>query len=214
MKSLFLGVLAIILLGIGGLVYRNATDMRTQMIACPVDAKVCLDGTAVARVGASCVFPVCPPPNVSFPDVGISFAVPLGLEEAEVADADSVVAYRPTDVSSSDFSRVVIRQYPITASSTALATIQKTALGDGSGLPVGVTSYTSTTIGTHRFTVVRIGRFEGVVTTAYYLARAKDVLRFDAVDHEVAEWMSPILDTTTLPAHKALRTLLSTLSGI
>jgi hypothetical protein len=211
MKSLFLGLIAIILLGVGGLVYRNVIEQRGQIIACPVDAKVCPDGTAVGRVGTSCVFPACPPPNVSFPGVGISFAVPVGLEETPFEEG--VVAYG-FQSAPSDLSRVVIRQYPITASSTALATIQATALGDGSGLPVSATSYTSTTIGSHRFTVVRIGRFEGVVTTAYYLARTKDVLRFDAIDHGVVDWTDSSLDVQSLPAHQALKALLGTLSGI
>jgi hypothetical protein len=212
MKSLFLGIIAIVLAGIGGLVYRNAIEQRGQVIACPVDAKVCPDGTSVGRIGTSCVFPVCPPPNDTISSLGISFAVPDGFERIDLPE--SVVAYQLQTASSTTLSRIHIHQYPISASSTALKTIQETALGDASGLPVSATAYSSTTLGTHRFTVVRIGRFEGVVTTAYYLARTNDVLRFDAIDSEVLDWTSPDLDINTLPAHQGLRSFLSTLSGI
>jgi hypothetical protein len=214
MKSLFLGIIVIILLGIGGLVYRNAVEQRGQIIACPTDAKMCPDGTSVGRVGNSCMFPACPPPNVSLPDLGISFAIPTGFVEAEVPGEDIVAAYELSTGTSAQTSKIFVRRYPITASSTALATIQATALGDASGLPVSATAYTSTSLGSYRFTVVAIGRFEGVVTTAYYLARATDVLRFDAVDIGVTEWMNPTLDVSALPANVATRSLLQTLSGI
>lgn len=92
---------------------------------------------------------------------------------------------------------------------TALATIQQTAIGGASGLPVSVTSFTSTVLGTHRFTVVTIERF---VNVAYYLARGSDVLRFDAIDRGV-DWTNPSLDITKLPTQTALRKMLTTLQG-
>jgi hypothetical protein len=214
MKNFLLGVIAIILVGIGGLVYRNAIERRGQVIACPMDAKVCPDGSSVGRVGTSCVFPACPPPNVSLSDLGISFAAPLGFAEAEVSNESVLIAYELTAGTSTEASKIILRRFPITASSTALATIQETAIGDASGLPVSATAYTSTSLGSHRFTVVSIGRFEGVVTTAYYLAREADVLRFDAIDIGVSDWANPTLETSVLPAHAGTRALLQTLSGI
>ncbi len=212
MKSLFLGILAIILIGFGGLVYRNAVEHPLRPIACPMDALLCPDGTSVARTGTTCSFPVCPPPNVSLSDIGISFAVPEGFSVAEFPDAASVAAYSLT-ASSTKSADIVIRRYMIEASSTALTTIQQTALGGASGLPVAVTAYSSTALGTYRLTVISIERFEGVIDTAYYLARATDVLRFDAIDREVMNWTDPNLDISTLPAHAALRKLLVSLQG-
>ncbi|OGG39871.1 hypothetical protein A2118_00050 [Candidatus Kaiserbacteria bacterium GWA2_50_9] len=213
MKSLFLGILAIILIGIGGLVYRNAVEHPLQPIACPVDALVCPDGTAVSRTDSSCTFPACPPPNMSLPDIGISFAVPDGFAGAEFPDAASVAAYEMDAIMSDATSGIVVRRYEIAASSTALATIQQTAIGGASGLPVSVTSFTSTVLGTHRFTVVSLERFEGIIDTAYYLARGNDVLRFDAIDKGVTNWTDPNLAVSTLPAHVALAKLLATLQG-
>lgn len=213
MKSLLLGILFIVLIGLGGLVYRNAIENRGQSIACPLDIQVCPDSTSVARTGPSCTFPVCPLPNVLLSDVGIAFALPEGFVSGTLPDAASVASYLLPITASSTMStaEIVIRRYAIEASSTALATIQQTAIGGASGLPVAPTSFTSSSLGTHRFTIVPIERFEGVVTTAYYLARETDVLRFDAIDREVPNWTNPNLDTSKLPARAALEKLLTTL---
>ncbi|MCR4275934.1 MAG: hypothetical protein NUV90_00935 [Candidatus Parcubacteria bacterium] len=212
MKSLLLGVLAIIIIGIGGLVYRNAVEHPLQPITCPLDATVCPDGTSVSRTGTSCTFPVCPAPNVSLTDVGIAFAIPAGFVTAQIPDAASIAAYEMPTASTTENDSIVIRRFPIAASSTALATIQQTAISGTSGAPVSITSFTSTVLGNHRFTVVSIERFEGVVDTAYYLARGTDVLRFDAIDRGT-DWTNPNLDVSALPAHFALAKLLTTLQG-
>lgn len=212
MKGFLLGIAFILLIGVGGLVYRNAVERPFQPVACPMDALVCPDGTSVGRTGSFCSFPACPPPNVSLPEAALSFAVPTGFEEAEFPDAASIAAYEMSAGDSSEPASIIIRRYAIAASSTALATIRQTAIGGASGLPVSVTSFTSSMLGTHRFTVVSLERFEGVVNTAYYLARSQDVLRFDAIDRGV-DWTNPNLDVTKLPAHAALVKMLSTLQG-
>ncbi|MFA6414533.1 MAG: hypothetical protein WC217_03980 [Candidatus Paceibacterota bacterium] len=213
MRSLFFGVVFIIVVGFGGLVYRNAVEHPAQQIVCPLDAKVCPDGTSVSRVGTSCTFAACPLPNIALPGVDISFALPAGLVATDLPDTASVAAYAlPVEASSTIIASITIRRYTIEASSTPLATIQQTAVGGASGLPVSATSFTSTILGNHRFTVVSIERFEGVIDTAYYLARGTDVLRFDAIDRN-ADWTNPNLDLRTLPAHAALTKLLVTLQG-
>lgn len=211
MKGLFLGILVILLIGVGGLVYRNAVEHPSQPIACPMDALVCPDGTSVSRTGISCTFQACQQPNVSFSDINIAFAVPEGFTVAEFPDSASVAAYEKSTASATSVASIVIRHYAISASSTALSTIQQTAIGGVSGAPAPSTAFSSTVLGTRRFTVVSIERFEGVVDTAYYLARGTDVLRFDAIDRGVLNWIEPSLDLSKLPAHAALRDLLTTL---
>src|SRR5438105_15587119 len=128
MKGLFWGVVLIILIGVGGLVYRNAVEHPLRPIACPLDAEVCPDGSAVGRTGNSCTFAPCPPPNVTIPSINISFALPAGFGDAVLPDAASVAAYTlPASASSTGDATLVIRRYAIEASSTALATIQQTA---------------------------------------------------------------------------------------
>ncbi len=214
MKSLLLGIVLIVVLGLGGFFYRNAVEHPLQPIACPLDAEVCPDGTSVSRTGSSCTFPACSPPNVSLDTVGVSFALPSGFAPGELTDAAGVAAYQMTGGATTSVpSSIIIRRYAIAASSTALDTIRATAIGSPSGLPVGATALTSSVLGSHRFTVVSIERFEGVIDTAYYLARDTDVLRFDAIDQNVTDWTDPTLDTTTLPTNAALRKLLATLQG-
>ncbi len=212
MKTLWLGILVIVLLGVGGLVYRNAIEHPNQPIACPLDAKVCPDGTAVARVGSTCDFPACAPPNVSLEALGISFALPNGFVASSAPDSTTVAEYDFGNSSSTQAEELTIREYSL-ASSTPLEVVQSTALGIASGAPLSATAFTSTSIGTHRFTVAQIGRFEGVVDTAYYLARGTDVIRFDAIDRGVVNWTDPALTTSTLPAQQALRQMLGTLQG-
>ncbi len=212
MKSLLFGIVVIVVVALGGFLYRNVLQMRSNPIACPLDAQLCPDGTSVAREGVSCTFRVCPPPNVSLTPYELSFALPPGLERAET-ETGSVATYALAGTSTSPINRVVVRVYPLEASTTALEMIQKSAISDPSGLPVNASSFTSTVLGGHRFTVVNIGRFEGQITTAYYLARAHDLVRFDAIDSGVMNWTDTTLKVDTLPAHGALRDLLKTLVG-
>lgn len=214
MKNILLGVALIVLIGFAGFFYRNAVEHSQQPVACPLDAKLCPDGTSVARTGNACTFSACLPPNMTLESIAVSYALPAELAPITATDAGAVAAYTlASSTASSTMPNVLIRQFATTASSTALSTIQATAISGTSGMPVPATSFTSTVLGNHRFTVVTIERFEGVVMTAYYLARTNDVLRFDAVDRNVANWTSSSLDTTTLPAHSALRKLLTTLQA-
>src|SRR3989344_187522 len=160
MRSLILGILLIIIAGVGGLVYRNAVERPVRPVVCPLDAKVCPDGTAVSRTGLSCTFPACPPPNVSLPDVGIGYAVPAGFREVAPPDAASAPPPSTPAQAPEGPSDIPIRRFATPPSSTALATIQEAAIGGASGEPVSVTAHSSSELGTHRFTVVSIARFE------------------------------------------------------
>lgn len=213
MKGLLFGILLIVIFGFGGLVYRNAIEHPNRPIACPLDAMVCPDGTSVSRTGISCTFQACQPPNVSLSDINIAFAVPEGFTASEFPDSATIAAYEKSTASTTSAASIVVRRYIISASSTVLSTIQQTAIAGVSGSPAPSTAFSSTVLGTRRFTVVSIERFEGIVDTAYYLARAADVLRFDAIDRGVLNWAEPNLDLSKLPAHAALRELLTTLQG-
>jgi hypothetical protein len=214
-KSLIIGVVLIVVLGVGGLVYRNVVERSGKPVACPVDALVCPDGTSVAREGLSCTFPACPPPNTTVDELGIAFAIPQGFAAGSAAGGQSVREYTAPATSSSTLAaRITLSRFAIASSSNVLETIKESAIGDPSGLPVPESRYTSTSIADRQYTVVEIGRFEGVVDTAYYLVRQDrgDVLRFDAIDYS-ADWMNPALDVAALPAHAALLKLLNTLQG-
>ncbi len=215
MKELFLGILVLVIIGFGGFVYRNAVEHPNQPIACPVDAKLCPDGTSVAREGASCTFAACLPPNVTLDAAHVIFAMPTEFSAAEVSDSASIAAYDLVASSTaSTTASLIIRRYAVNASSTPSAVIGQTAISGTSGAPVSVTALSSVELGGRRYTVAAIERFEGVIDTAYYLARGTDVLRFEAIDRGVTKWTDANLDLTTLPAHHALAKLLATLQVV
>ena len=213
MKTLLLGILLIVVLGFGGFVYRNAVEHPLRPIACPMDASICPDGTSVGRVGNSCTFAPCQFPNITLDTLGVSFAIPAGFEAATSSDITSVANYEMSIASSTGVASIAVHRYLIAASSTALATIRETAISGVSGMPAPATAFSSSVFGSYRFTVVSLERFEGVIDTAYYLARNTDVLRFDAVDRGVLQWTDQTLDTAVLPAHAALLKLLASLQG-
>jgi hypothetical protein len=211
MKAFGIVLVVGILIAVAGFVYRSAAEHPNQQIACPLDAKVCPDGTSVGRSGEACTFAACPPPNVSLTDTGISYAVPSGFSATTSPDAAGVAAYSDMAGDAS----LIVRVYAVDASSTPLDTIQQTAIGGASGAPLPATAFSSVLLGNHRFTVANIERFEGVVDTAYYFALGDGsrVVRFDAIDANVSDWTDPDLTVTSLPAQAALIQLLSTLQG-
>ncbi|MGH7175010.1 MAG: hypothetical protein ACREGR_01460 [Minisyncoccia bacterium] len=205
MKTLLYGILLIILVGIGGLIYRNAVSHPMAPAgACPLDAKLCPDGSAVGRVAPACNFAPCPPPNVSV--AGIVFALPGGYASTTLPDDSSVAAFVSEGVTPS---QIVIHSYAL-ATSSAQDVIYATAVGDASGAPVSPSAFSATTIGTRTYTFVVLGRSEGVIHAAYYLPVGGSVLRFDAID-QAADWTNPNLDISVLPADSALRAMLTTL---
>lgn len=206
MKTLLLGIALIILVGIGGLVYRNAVSRPDAPAgACTLDARVCPDGSAVGRVAPSCDFAACPPPNVAL--AGVVFALPEGFASTTLPDANAVAAYASA---SSSAGEIDVRQYPL-GSSTPESVIYASAIGDASGALVSPGSFSAATLGTRTYSFVVLGRFEGVVHAAYYLPVGDSVLRFDSIDRGVAGWSDPALDVAALPANAALRAMLSTL---
>lgn len=212
MKNLFLGIALIVLIGFGGFFYRNAVEYAARPITCPVEKFSCPDGTQLAHVGLSCTFPACPPPNVSIDSLSVAFALPDGVSAVTPSNPSVIAAYETPTMSETEVGNITVRRFAIAASSTALETIQKTAINLTADLPVSATQYSSTDLGGHHFTVVTVDRFEGQIDVAYYLARAADVLRFDAIDRGV-DWTNPNLDVAGLPAQTALRKMLTTLQG-
>lgn len=215
-KGLVAGIVLIVLIGIAGFLYRSIKEQPSGAVACTADAKLCPDGTGLGRTGPSCTFPACPPPNVELADAGIAFALPAGYTAATPPDSATVAAYMKTDASGLE-SYLYIRRYALTASTTAADFIHENAIMDASGMPAPPTAFTSVTIGDiqhqHRYSLVNLGRFEGVVMTTYYLSREDDVLRFDAQSRNVLNWTDPSLDVATLSANQDLRALLATLQG-
>ena len=107
----------------------------------------------------------------------------------------------------------MIRRYALPDEKSVAEFIRENAILDPSGLPASPTAFTSVVINSRRFSVVEIGRFEGVVDRAYYLSREGEVLRFDAISLSVTNWTDPALDVAKLTANQYLLDLLATLQG-
>lgn len=218
MKGLFLGIALIILVGVGGLIYRNAVSRPVVSSgACTLDAKVCPDGSAVGRVAPACDFAACPPPNITLDAAGITFALPSGFSSIAEANGETLGVYAledpnvSTTASTTAPDELVIKQYAIPSGEGASDVMRATAISDTSGMPVSPTAFSAVTLGSDTYTFVVLGRFEGVVHVAYYLPHGATVLRFDAIDQNVSGWTNPSLDIAGLPTNAALRAMLTTL---
>jgi hypothetical protein len=215
MKTLFAGIILIVILGFGGFIYRNAMqEHRSANVgACTLEAKVCPDGTAVGRSGPDCSFAPCPYPNVSIDDAHISFAVPGGYtadENAYGADASLIAAFSASTSTPAD--SIVVRDYPIPEGKTSDEVIlANTHLEPSDMSPSDMSKYAPKIVGTRTFSEITVERFEAVVHTAYFLPRAHDVLEFEVLEHDVKGWMDPSLIPDNLPAHQALIKMLGTL---
>ena len=209
MKTLLWGIALIILVGIGGLVYRNAVSRPIAPAgACTLDAKVCPDGTAVGRVAPACDFAPCPPPNVSI--AGLSFALPVAFDPTMPPEGALAAYAGTTSSASSSPDRIIIYSYDL-GTTSAQQVMRATALGDASGAPVSPSAFSATTIGNHTYSFVVLGRFEGVVHTAYYLTLGTRLVRFDAITPNVTDWMDPNLKISSVIGDQALRVTLATL---
>ncbi len=218
MKTLFAGIVLIVVLGLAGFLYRNVLEHPATNVpgtACTLEAKICPDGTTVGRSGPSCEFAVCPFPNVSIDSVGISFALPAGYaadENAYGAEPTLVGAFvRPASTTNA-LQTITVHAYPVPVGSTTNEAILAHATLEPSDMPPkGMSAFTPKIVGTRTFSEITTERFEGVVTTLYFLPRKSDVLEFSIVEQDVANWTNANLIPDNLPEHQALLKMLGTL---
>jgi len=227
MKQLLLFVVLLAIVGIVAFMYRTTlegplhgtnTATSTGGTACQTDAKVCPDGTSMGRSGPSCEFAACPLPNVELPQAGISFVLPTGYKAQGVSGSDAtlIAAYQKTQLSSSSTQpdALVVRRYPIPAGKDANAVMLAETMYESSGMqPTSMQAFTPVIINGKTYQMIVVERFEAVVHVEYYLPRAHDVLRFEALQHNVNNWTDPSLNVRTLPVVKDVETMLGTLQS-
>ncbi|MEJ0053659.1 MAG: hypothetical protein WDN10_02945 [bacterium] len=215
MKQLLACVALLVLIGVAGFLYRNAVEHRGEPMApgataCTLEAKICPDGTAVGRSGPGCVFAPCAFPNIEMGEEGIAYALPAGF----AADENAIGAeptLRAAFVASST-ETIVIREYPVPEGKSAEdVMIANTQYESSGNMAESMKEFKPVVVGGKTFYSVTVERFEAYVHTLYYLPRATDVLRFEALDKEVLDWSDPKLVVSELPAHAALLKMLSTL---
>jgi hypothetical protein len=229
MKQLLIGIAVVAVLGTAGFVYRYEIEnpkaasvttvaSSTPGTACPADAKVCPDGTAVGRTGPNCSFAVCAPPNVelSIGSTTIAFVLPDGYKRNIITSDDSthIASYVQSSDAASDASSSVIDiySYPIPGGQTAGEVIlANTLLGPSAEQATSTSSFVNVTEGSTVFSEVLVGAFNGTVQSSYYLTEANSVLRFDIIERGVGDWNDPNLNVNALPQHQALTQMLATL---
>jgi hypothetical protein len=215
MKSLFFGVVLILLLGVAGFFYRNVMESAgtPEPVACTMDAKVCPDGSSVGRVGPSCAFALCP--SEASLSVGVTFVLPEGYvrNNAVVSspeDKTLVAAYEKENTNGSPHS-IVVRQLGYSEDGFEADIINATFFETSGEEATSIDQFKKQDIGGRTFYSITVERFEAIVHTLYYLPRPnKDLLVFEVLERDVMDWMEPTLDVETLPEHEALRTLLMT----
>lgn len=222
MKQLFFFVILLAVLGIAGFLYRatlegptHATNMDAT--ACPLDAKVCPDGSSVGRSGPSCQFAACALPNVEMPEASIAFALPAGYradENAYGADTSLLGAFIKDSLvgSSTQPDTIIVKRYSVPEGDDANAVmLGHTTYLESGEQPSSMSAFTPVIVNGRTYQMITIERFEGVVDVLYYLPRDTDVIRFEVVQHGVTNWTDPSLSVRSLPAVSALESLLATL---
>lgn len=218
MKSLFFGVVLILLLGVAGFFYRNVMESAgtPEPVACTMDAKVCPDGSAVGRTGPSCAFAACPLGNAEYPTLGLGFVTPSGYVENKDAlgdDATLIAAFEKLSPTESVPHAIVVRAFPIPAGKTAEEVIIAETIFEPADMGAeSIEDFTEETIGGRLYYTAVVERFEAQIHSLYYLPRTTDVLRFEVLERDVMDWMEPDLSVNSLPEHSAFREMLRTLT--
>lgn len=225
MKQLLTGIVLVILIAIGAFLYRSVKERPVAVMppqnapqACTAEAKVCPDGTSVGRTGPNCAFAACALPNAEDAEIGIAFVVPPGfVANPDAIGADTTlraVFDSTTQKSGNTADSIVIRDYPIPAGKTANDVILANTMHESSGIPAkSMSEFLPVTIKGKTYQSITVERFEAIVHTEYYLARANDVLRFEVIERDVSSWSDPKLLVANLPSHQALLKMLATLQS-
>lgn len=219
MKELIAGIVLILVVGIGGFLYRNMLERNSvpqpEVTACTADAKICPDGSSVGRIAPLCEFAACPGEGSGVAAVGITLTPPAGYVENPGAlgnDETLIAAYeRATDAPPPH--AITVRRFTIPEGQSAEGVMLTQTMLEPSGMqPESMDAFEETTIGGKTFHAIVIERFEAQVHSAYYLVRTTDVLRFDVLERNVVDWMEPTLSVKSLPEHAAFLEMLRTMT--
>lgn len=215
MKQLALFLVLIIVLGLGGFLYRYTMERPGQdgVTACTMEGRMCPDGTSVGRSGPDCAFAACAFPNVEIAEIGLSFAVPAGYAQLEsgAPGQETLRIFQKSSLSAGVPHTIHVKRYPIPAGQTAEQVILANTRYQPADMQAeDFTRFTTVNAGGKSYRGTVIERFEALVQSSYFLVRANDVIRFDVVEHDVNEWMNPDLVVADLPEHAALLRMLGT----
>ncbi len=217
MKTLLLGIVLIVLLGVAGFFYRNVVERagNPEPVACTMDAKMCPDGSSVGRTGPLCAFAVCPLPNAEDTQINLGFVIPEGYvsnADAIGADPSLRVVLDTEDAPGGIPHSIIIRRFEIPENGTAEEVLLEKTMLEPSGMqPGSIDDFRTIEIEGREFYTITVERFEAIIHSVYYLPRANDILVFEVLERDVVDWMEPSLVIEELPEHTALLGMLETL---
>jgi hypothetical protein len=191
MKELIALLAFVLVVGVGGFLYRNALERPLVgggggVSPCASDAQICPDGTAIARSGAACAFAPCPFPNVEIGDIAL--VVPSGFVAVTAATTDPAVVgvFDAAALSGAAGGRIEVRHYAVPAGASANETVLATAQSVEGALPESMLAFTPIIVNGATFEVIDLGTPEAP-RTGYYLLRESSVLRIDAIEPPAGE---------------------------
>jgi hypothetical protein len=228
MKQILAGIVLLILLGIGGFIYRyevqsakiqgtpgatsGITSQSNGSEACTQDAKVCPDGSAVGRTGPNCSFAVCPLPNIELTSgsTTIGFVLPSGYKDHIVPNDSSNYIGSYIQSLGAAPSIIDVYNFPLANGQTPSQVMLAESYFDSSNsLATSTSEFKTITEGENTFYEIELGHTTNEVHSAYYLYEPTSVLRFDITENGVQS--SASADPNSLPQHQALQQMLATL---
>lgn len=232
MRNLGLFLIIVILVAIAGVAYYVSKHELVSMplpvppgeqIFCPADAKLCPDGSYVARSGPKCEFAACPGVASSTvwqiyqqPNEGWQIDYPSSVLTPETLDNGGGVLFQgyPFYTGPSDPEPQVpvrIRVYQVATSS---AQYQERIIGDvyfdASGEhPQSFSQFKEVVLGNHKFYYINSGIFEGVLSGNYYLVVPQGIYAFLFSSFGV-DWTNSQFNPDTEPMHVVVKQMLQT----
>lgn len=232
MKTLFFGIVLILIIGFGGFFYRNVSERggAPLPLACTEEAKVCPDGSAVGRTGPSCAFAPCPPLILgTTPDMSV--VLPDGYVENKNPNVDMATGgdislqrqFEKASTSGSAPHSITLHDLGVDPEDVSIEDAEDNIVRDTvfspSDMPAdSIAQFKKVLIAGHLFYAVTLERFEGVVHSRYYLplqlsSGGMNLYSFDIIERDV-DWTNPDLVIEDLPEHKAFLSMLATLQII
>lgn len=219
MKQLIAGVVIIVVVGLGGFLYRNIMERsaipQPDGIACTMEARICPNGSAVGREGPNCEFSACPVPNIDIQELRVVFLPPPGYTQVEAGTSfqETQRIFEKPSLSENAPHLITLKRYEIPEGQTAEQVLVANVRRQPADMPIESTGELGTTVlGNNTYRSFVVERFEGQVESAYFLIRERDILVFSVLERDVLNWTEPSLSVDTLPEHAALRQMLTTLA--
>lgn len=187
MKEILIGIVLIVLLGLGSLLYNNARGVNEEgePVACTADAKICPNGTGVGRSGPDCSFDPCPSDRISY-TAPTGYIDSLPLLSSMVLGRVGFYTKEPSTISNS----VTVYIFEKGEDSFEDVVLQNVVYGPSDLRPQSLDEFTKVTIGDREVYQLVNERFEATVEITYALEVEEFAVLVAHRDISVENWMA------------------------